>query len=240
MATEVDIVNRALVKLGAKRILTLADNVKEAREASFIYDMVRDEEMRAHNWKFAIRRASIEYLLPDLLTPYSPVTGYDVGDIAGTYYCTAATTGNAPPDNRYWYNLVPEFGFNYAYLLPADHLRLIQAGEYFPGLDLTDYANLPNTDYEIEGRFILTNLPEPLKIRYIARVEDTAQYDPLFVEALACKLAYELCETITNSDSLKERLERDYRIQIVRAISRNAIESPPARVADDTWVMSRL
>jgi hypothetical protein len=59
MATDVEIVNRALAKIGHKRITTLADATKEAREASAMFDIVRDALIRRYNWKFAIKRASV-------------------------------------------------------------------------------------------------------------------------------------------------------------------------------------
>src|SRR5262245_18988089 len=54
---EVDIVNRALVKIGSKTILSLGDDVKSARAASKVYPMVRDRCLIAHPWNFAMRRA---------------------------------------------------------------------------------------------------------------------------------------------------------------------------------------
>lgn len=240
MATEVDIVNRALQKIGATRITSLAQNVKEAREASFLYDIVRDAELRAYNWRFAIRRASLTYLLPEPTTPYNPLTAYVPGDIADTYYCLAATTGNAPPNNAFWYNLVPEYGYTKAHLLPTDCLRLVNVGEWFQGGDIYDYVQSDTSEYSLEGRFILSKEEDPLVIRYVARIEDTAQYDALFVEALACKLALELVETIASSSSIADKVMMQHDQAIKRAIRMNAIEIPPAKVADDSWITGRL
>lgn len=57
--SDVQIVNRALGKLGARRIDSLADDSANARAAKAAYTMVRDRLLRAHPWNFAIRRASI-------------------------------------------------------------------------------------------------------------------------------------------------------------------------------------
>lgn len=59
MASEVDICNRALQKLGAKRITSLSDDSTNARACNASYEIVRDAELRSHPWTFATARASL-------------------------------------------------------------------------------------------------------------------------------------------------------------------------------------
>ena len=60
MATsKVAIVNLALQKLGAKRISSLSQDHPNARSMNAAYDFVRQKELRAYEWNFSIRRASI-------------------------------------------------------------------------------------------------------------------------------------------------------------------------------------
>ena len=59
MASPVDIVNRALSKLGGKRIASMDDNTVDARLASSLYEIVRDAEMSAYAWSFAKHRKRI-------------------------------------------------------------------------------------------------------------------------------------------------------------------------------------
>lgn len=59
MASDVDIVNSALTKLGEARITSLSDNVKQAREMNAIYELRRDNLLRAYNWSFAMERTSL-------------------------------------------------------------------------------------------------------------------------------------------------------------------------------------
>lgn len=59
MSSDVEIVNLALTKLGASRIMALTDENDSARAANAIYAQVRDAELMAHPWNFAIRRASL-------------------------------------------------------------------------------------------------------------------------------------------------------------------------------------
>lgn len=57
MATQIEVANRALSKIGAARITSLDDNSTPSRAISAAFDIVRDDEIRAHGWSFAMRRA---------------------------------------------------------------------------------------------------------------------------------------------------------------------------------------
>jgi len=70
LAAQIEIINRALFKLGASPLLSLGDNNKQARIMSGLWDTVRKAELRRHNWAFALRRA----LLPALAD--APAWGY--------------------------------------------------------------------------------------------------------------------------------------------------------------------
>ena len=59
MATDVTIVNAALIRLGETTITALSDETKPARLANAIYADVRDAVTRAHPWNFALARAEL-------------------------------------------------------------------------------------------------------------------------------------------------------------------------------------
>lgn len=63
MASEVDIANRALSKLGAARITSLTDNNKGARAMLARFEHLRDAELEAHPWRFAIVRTTLPALV---------------------------------------------------------------------------------------------------------------------------------------------------------------------------------
>jgi hypothetical protein len=189
MASEVDICNRALQKLGAKRITALSDDSVNARACNSAYSHVRDAELRAHPWNFAIARAEL------------------------------AADATAP-----------DWGRANAYQLPSNFLCMVN-----------DYPedNDNSKDWVIEGRKILTDDSDPIYIRYIKKETDTSQFDSLFVEALATKLAFELCEEITQSNTKKEGLRQDYEQVIRNARRMNAIEKVSSEPPEDTWVTVR-
>lgn len=55
----VQIVNNALVKIGANAILTLTEDSEAARAANLIYEQVRDACIRDHVWNFAVNRLEL-------------------------------------------------------------------------------------------------------------------------------------------------------------------------------------
>ena len=64
-ASDTDIANDALGRLGISPIMDLSDDSKQAQFANRFYDQTRDEVLASHAWNFAIRRAT----LPQLSTP---------------------------------------------------------------------------------------------------------------------------------------------------------------------------
>jgi hypothetical protein len=71
-------------------------------------------------------------------------------------------------------------------------------------------------------------------------VQDPSEYDALFVEALAARLAFESCETLTNSNTKKQALWEEYLAAMGAARRANAIERPALTLPDDSWLQARL
>ena len=59
MTSKISVANRALTKLGANRITSFADNTKEARTVNNMFDVVRDDELRARAWSFSKKRIQL-------------------------------------------------------------------------------------------------------------------------------------------------------------------------------------
>lgn len=199
MASQVEIANRALTKLGAARIISFGDDNKQARAISSMWDIVRDSELRAHIWSFSVKRTA----LPALVS-------------------------------------TPDWGYEYEYQVPGDYLRLLQVNDVYNGPSMDDYRNGATADYVLEGRKILTDFGAPLKIRYIARMEDTTMWDTNFVEAFACKLAFELAEDLTQSNQKKGTAFDEYKMSLMTAVRAASIEQPAQDLPDNSWLLSRL
>lgn len=66
MASQLQIVNLALIRLGEGRITSLSDNAQASEMVTDIWEQVRDDELRRRAWRFATVRAS---LAADVATP---------------------------------------------------------------------------------------------------------------------------------------------------------------------------
>lgn len=62
MASEIQVCNLALSRVGAYRIQSLDDATKEARECKLFYPFSRDAVLRDHDWGFARKRVSLALL----------------------------------------------------------------------------------------------------------------------------------------------------------------------------------
>ena len=198
-ASIIQVANRALTKLGAARITSLSDDNKQARAINSCFEDLRDDELRAHRWSFAIKRTSL----------------------------AALTTA-------------PAFGYTYQYALPSDFLRLDMVNDEYPAAIMDNYIGSEYTDWVLEGDVLLTDLGAPLPIRYVAQVTDPTVWDINFREALASRIAYEICEDLTQSDTKKQFAMQDYKRAITQAIRSNSIERAPVMPPDDQWVISRI
>jgi hypothetical protein len=125
----------------------------------------------------------------------------------------------------------PAFGRAREFPLPSDCLRVL------PPYPEEDY----NTrDWRVEGRSIYTNDSDPLDLRYVKGETDPARFDALFAEAFAHSLALAMCEKLTQSRSLRDRINAERDKVYALAKKTNAIENVPQRPVEDEWVTARL
>jgi hypothetical protein len=115
--------------------------------------------------------------------------------------------------------------FDYRYALPSDCLRLLTVD--------TDY------EWRVEGAYILTNESYPLYITYIKQDTTVDNYDPLLFEAIAARLACEIVEELTSSNTKAARCDAWLRSIMERAMAADGQESSYAPVNDDTWLTDR-
>lgn len=118
----------------------------------------------------------------------------------------------------------PAFDFTYQYTWPGDCLRLLPSAE---------------DGWTIEGRKILTDDGPTLNVRYIKDVTDENEFDAVFVEAFASRLAMEVCERLTGSASATQLREQFYDAAIKIARKTGAFEQMSEEPPTDDWVLAR-
>lgn len=105
----------------------------------------------------------------------------------------------------------PDFEFKYFYALPDDYLRLIRI--------YNDRCR-----FKLEGGNILTD-SSTLDIIYIQQMDDPTDWDPLFREAFATRLAAELAVSVTGSNTLQQSLMAEYEHKLQKAKTVDAQEN---------------
>lgn len=89
-----------------------------------------------------------------------------------------------------------------------------------------------------EGDKILADT-DVLNLVYIYRVTDPELFDPMFVDALAARLAYEAALPITKSQSLKDQMEKEYNKSVIRAARASATEQDGEKFISEAFIGRR-
>lgn len=187
---QIDVINRAVSRLGLGRITSLTEDTKTSRAGVAAYEWVRDEVFRDHPWNCLSTRKSL------------PADGSD-----------------------------PAFGFEKAYSWPTGCLRV---------LEVLDGNGEPTTfPWVVEKRKILTDLSEPLPIRYIDLVEDPTVWDSMLRSAVAERLAAELALELNGNRSEREDHMIFYNRIKQRAKYADSLEQSPMDFLEDSWITLR-
>ncbi len=119
----------------------------------------------------------------------------------------------------------PVWGFDKRFRKPADCLRVLEVQDY--------------DDWKMEGNFIHVNDAGPIFIRYVKQVTDTQEFDAIFVSALAARIAFELVESLTESNTKKEAAAQRWDTWRLWAASADAQEGTADLQPDGSWLESR-
>lgn len=128
----------------------------------------------------------------------------------------------------------PAFEWSYQYQLPVDLLALLEVNG-------VTWHGEPQDEWEIEGRVLLTDAEQAL-VRYVARVDDTAQWDALFTNAVVVLLAAKLAVPIRQDEQLMQALMQEYQRVLGNARMRDGNERRAFRFDPTTrsrWVNAR-
>jgi hypothetical protein len=98
--TPIDVANRACQHVNQLKIVTFADDSRQAVEINTAYDVLRLAELSRHTWAFSIRRARCRAITfsTQLWTPptYNSATAYTVGQVVMFAGGTYANSANYP------------------------------------------------------------------------------------------------------------------------------------------------
>lgn len=138
----------------------------------------------------------------------------------------------------------PLFGWDHAYQIPAEILRLVEIRDIFVGFGALGPSISDGTPQEFEveeNARILTNWDAPLNCRGVYNVTTEGLFDSLFVDYFVHELALAIWEDVSRKNATKkDQVEkaRDRSLRIAR--NRNGIMEPPEQLPDDPWLLARI
>lgn len=98
----------------------------------------------------------------------------------------------------------------------------------------------PPRSWRYENDYIVAGDVGPIILRFGSNTQDASQFDPLFAEGLTCRIAFELCETMTNSAAKQQTLGAQYKTFMGEARTVNAIECGPVMPEEDDWITVKV
>jgi hypothetical protein len=210
--SDTDIANQALIMIGSAPINSLNDSTNQGISVKTLYFAARDGLLREIPWNFARKQVALNQLaavpvnlniLPNANGPGNTVyTGAFAlpGDFLRMYRFS--------PQSAHWrlisVNLnPPNGGFGLAVITDA-----IPASVGAP-LFGTQPPNADGSD-DLPGGVAFTQNVTQLGCEYIARVRDPNQFDALFVECLATKLALQLAIPLAANLQIVQEMRTRY------------------------------
>jgi len=126
-------------------------------------------------------------------------------------------------------SVTPAFDYTNSHILPTDPwcLRVIEVYQY------------EAHEWVVEGRRLLINASS-IKLKYIKRITDTAEYDPMLAEAISSYLAYATAYKITGSRKKEESAYDRYKDILKDAGTIDGLEGAPPVVNSDHFEVARL
>lgn len=113
----------------------------------------------------------------------------------------------------------PDFEWDSQFPLPSDFLAMKAIYE-----DNNTARRISLQSYAIEGNKILSN-ESSMRIRYVKRVTDTSQFDPLFTEVLVLMLAIKLVMPLSQDKVLYRDLKEELKPLMLKVRTHSRQES---------------
>lgn len=116
----------------------------------------------------------------------------------------------------------------YTYVRPTDALAIRRV---LPP-DVDPQYGRKSIPFEVREGKVYTVL-SPAYCEYTCNLTEAARFSPLFVDALAYRLAYMIAPALTRSDKLQDRLERKADVALSLAITSDAAQDAPTYAFGD-------
>lgn len=101
-------------------------------------------------------------------------------------------------------------------------------------------SNLGYNDWTYENGVIVSRDFGPIVYRFVANMTQVSRFDTMFCEGLACRIALEVCEVLTQSTAKMQGIAGEYKTFMGEARDLNGIESGSVEPAEDDYLTCRI
>lgn len=264
-SNDYDIVNMALVRLGANTVTSLSDGSRNANAANEIFTMIRDDMLSMHPWNFATRRAWLDEVTPNTLSITSVTqanpgvvtyTGTDPNDgdkyeissvvgmteLNGNQYVVQNVDGALNTfelmDENTTSNTAYSSGGTAEQVLPKSEDWSYIYDEPADCLRILEVNDDPNINWERTEYGMLCN-EEDVDIVYISKITTVSLWPAHFNSALAARLAMELAIPITGSSSKFNSMSKLFPTVLRQALDIDSKEIKSTRTPHNRYADAR-
>jgi hypothetical protein len=239
--SQVQIVNLALGRLGARTITSMDESSPNAQKALVVWDPVFQEVLSERDWRFAKTRTQLQ------LSPWQPLYGYqwawalpaDLLRFVRPYKKQHSEHGFLwcwGPEGEGWYSHrdAPVWPINIPYVIET-----MNTGANATPVNGAPPDPLPSPP---SGRYLLCDYKGwsgPVRITYIQLISDYTQLMPGFVNALVCRLAQELAIPITEDKAKFSAAGEWYKEALNSAEAQNeCLDYSEDEAGSNSWQMA--
>lgn len=255
--TELGIWNKAALRIGSQRFVATdvtnpsASSNPAAQYLTDIWPYEVQEFLEEHPWSFAVNTVP---MIP--LNPPAWVTStlYNVGMYVlqggAIYICAIQHTSGvfatdlAAGDWTLQAGISPLLlplplmndGCNNPYFMPTDYLKpyLFSA----PAFYRQEVVKPPYVTTATQ--MLLTTNPNISTMKYVFSQADITQFSAKACEALALKLAKQLCFKVSEAAQYADSLNKEYDVKLISAIANDSNTTSPDEAIADAWFVARL
>lgn len=130
----------------------------------------------------------------------------------------------------------PAFGYDYAYKIPDDFLRMVSVHPSDSDAATVEYR----LEYQSDSDRVLLCDATEVYLKYIFDLEDVNVMSEGFRDALAWRLARDFAGALSKSAAAAEQADGAYRKQLSRAKSVDGVEDFPDSMAEGSWARARF
>jgi hypothetical protein len=126
-----------------------------------------------------------------------------------------------------------------AFLKPAGYLRMAPQNAKIGTTWLGGPSGVQYNDWQIEGEYLISSEAGPIPLRFVVNITDVSRMHTLFCEGVAARVAFSVCDTITQDKGQLQLVAKTYKDWKDEASLFDGIEAGYTDMPDDEYVSVR-